>query len=85
MRRLMAAAVIGAFALGVGGAAAGPVAREAQVASTDLSAQFRRPPARVRVYPGRLLYRDCTFRLAQQWRPSGTVIVPVQRCWWVRG
>ena len=25
------------------------------------------------------------FRLAQQWRPSGTVIVPVQRCWWVRG
>ena len=40
-------------------------------ASTDVSAQERRPPTRFRVYPGRLLYRDCTFRLAQQWRPSG--------------
>lgn len=85
MRSLMVAAVIGALALGLGEAAAAPAVREAQVAATDLSAQFRRPPSRLRVYPGRLLYRDCTFRLAQQWRPSGTVIVPVQRCWWVRG
>jgi len=53
---------------------------------SELSAQARRPSTRLRVYPGRrLLYRDCTFRLAQQWRPGGTVIVPVQRCWWVRG
>ena len=64
--------------------AAAPVAKFGG-ASTDLSAQERRPPTRFRVYPGRLLYRDCTFRLAYQWRPSGTVIVPVQRCWWVRG
>jgi len=50
-----------------------------------LSRQYR-PRTRLRVYPGgRLLYRDCSFRLAQQWRPSGTVIVPVQHCWWVRG
>jgi len=41
---------------------------------------------RLRVYPGRrLLYRDCDFWLAQEWRPSGTVVVPRQRCWWVRG
>ena len=52
-------------------------------APSDVSAQSRRP--RIRVYPGRLLYRECTFRLVQQWRPSGTVIVPRQRCWWVRG
>jgi hypothetical protein len=32
-----------------------------------------------------LLYRDCDFRLVQQWRPGGAVIVPWQRCWWVRG
>lgn len=64
---------------------AAPVAKGAH-ASTEISAQERRPPTRFRVYPGRrLLYRDCTFRLAYQWRPSGTVIVPVQRCWWVRG
>ena len=77
-------ATIGALALGVGAAEAAPVS-VVQTAPTELSAQTRRPPARLRVYPGRLLYRDCTFRLAQQWRPSGTVIVPVQRCWWVRG
>jgi len=82
MRGVMVAVAMGAFAFGFGEAAA---ARAAQVAPTDLSAQYRRPPSRLRVYPGRLLYRDCTFRLARQWRPSGPVIVPVQRCWWVRG
>jgi len=55
----------------------------------DLSAQVvvRRAPPRLRVYPGgrRLLYRDCDFRLVPQYRPSGPVIVPWQRCWWVRG
>jgi hypothetical protein len=76
--------LLGVLMLAAGEAPAGPLSRGAQ-ASTELSAQARRPPARLRVYPGRLLYRDCTFRLAQQWRPSGTVIVPVQRCWWVRG
>ena len=77
-------ATIGALALGVSVAEAAPVSA-AQTAPAEFSAQIRRPPARLRVYPGRLLYRDCTFRLAQQWRPGGTVIVPVQRCWWVRG
>jgi len=79
----------GAFALALGGApAAADPAHPIQVAQTsDLAAQTRRPPPRLRVYPprGRLLYRDCDFRLVQQWRPSGTVIVPWQRCWWVRG
>jgi hypothetical protein len=77
-------ATVGVFALGAGLAEARPVS-EAPTAPAEVSAQIRRPPARLRVYPGRLLYRDCTFRLAQQWRPSGPVIVPVQRCWWVRG
>ena len=84
MRSIMVAAIAGALVLAAGEAPARPLAGGAQ-ASTELSAQARRPPARLRVYPGRLLYRDCTFRLARQWRPSGTVIVPVQRCWWVRG
>jgi hypothetical protein len=58
---------------------------QAAAHATDLSAQVRRLPPRVRVNPGRLLYRDCDFRLVQQWRPNGPVIVPWQRCWWVRG
>lgn len=84
MRSIIVAAIVGVLMLTASEAPAGPLSSGAQ-ASTELSAQARRPPARLRVYPGRLLYRDCTFRLAQQWRPSGTVIVPVQRCWWVRG
>jgi hypothetical protein len=52
--------------------------------SSDVSSQSQRPRIRVQ-RGGRLLYRDCNFRLAQQMRPSGPVIVPVQYCWWVRG
>lgn len=68
-----------------------PAAAEVVVRSQargDYSAQIvHRVPPRLRVYPGgrRLLYRDCDFRLVQQWRPSGPVIVPWQHCWWVRG
>jgi hypothetical protein len=83
MRWVAIAAMLGVVASGTAEVAA--AAPKTAIASTDASAQERRPPTRFRVYPGRLLYRDCTFRLAQQWRPSGTVIVPVQRCWWVRG
>ena len=85
---LKVAIAAGCIALTLGAATA--AAEPAQRARTrgDYSAQIRRaPPPRLRVYPGgrRLLYRDCDFRLVQQWRPSGPVIVPWQRCWWVRG
>jgi hypothetical protein len=83
---LRAVVASGLLLLLLGPAAAEP-ARQAPV-SSDYSAQSRRPPPpRLRVYPGgrRLLYRDCDFRLVPQWRPSGPVIVPWQRCWWVRG
>jgi hypothetical protein len=85
MRAAVVAAFLAAVALEPVETVAAPIAKGA-TASTEFSAQAQRPPTRFRVHPGwRLLYRDCTFRLAQQWRPSGTVIVPVQRCWWVRG
>jgi len=83
MRRMVVAAML-VLVPGSLEALAAPTSGGAS-AVTEISAQARRPPTRFRVYPGRLLYRECTFRLAQQWRPSGTVIVPVQRCWWVRG
>jgi hypothetical protein len=34
--------------------------------------------------PGPNAVRRCDFRLVQEHRPSGTVIVPRQRCWWAR-
>ena len=47
-----------------------------------------RPPARVRVTPrplGPNAVRQCKFWLAQENRPSGTVIVPREYCWWEPG
>jgi hypothetical protein len=47
------------------------------------------PPSHVRgritIHPGRLLYRHCVDWYELQHRPSGTVLYPQMRCWWVRG
>ena len=47
------------------------------------------PPRHVRgritIHPGRLLYRRCVDWYELQHRPSGTVLYPQMRCWWVRG
>ncbi len=36
-------------------------------------------------YPGPNVVRECQARLVPEARPSGTVIVPRTRCWWVPG
>jgi hypothetical protein len=74
--------------------------RMAQAApAPEVSAQRRRPPTRLRVYPrnqyddgvypryypGRNAVRDCTATYVQEMRPSGTVIVPHMNCYWRRG
>ena len=82
-RTAIVASMFGAFVLGWAPASAAPVSESGQ-AMTEFSSQTR-SRTRLRVHPGRLLYRDCAFRLVQQWRPGGPVIVPRQRCWWVRG
>ena len=79
---LKIATVLTALALGYGllqtaAAAAGDPRQE-------LSAQQR---PRVTIYPrhrklGPNAKRHCRFWLAQEYRVSGTVIVPRQRCWW---
>jgi hypothetical protein len=59
--------------------------------ATEVLAQQQqpvRPPARIRVHPEHLppnAVRQCKFWLAQENRPSGTVIVPREVCWWERG
>jgi hypothetical protein len=35
-------------------------------------------------YPGPNAVRECDSRLVQEYRPSGTVIVPRMWCWWTR-
>lgn len=60
--------------------------------SLDVSSQSRRrpPPTRLRVYRehGYLppnAVRTCNAWYEQEFRPSGTVIVPRMRCRWVAG
>jgi hypothetical protein len=40
---------------------------------------------RITIHPGRLLYRRCIDWYELQNRPSGPVLFPEMRCWWVRG
>jgi hypothetical protein len=69
--------------------------------ATEASAQrrVRRPPTRLRVYPnyewepgvyprynpGPNAVRECNATYVQEYRPSGTVIVPRMSCYWRRG
>jgi len=52
----------------------------------SLTAQTRRRPRVIirprRVRPGSNSQRICRSWLAEEYRPSGTVIVPQMRCWW---
>jgi hypothetical protein len=80
-------------------AATGERAQAAE--ASDLSAQTRRVRPRVRIYrqpsawpyprpgyyswPGPNAVRRCVDWYAMEYRPSGTVITPQMRCWWVSG
>ena len=97
MRRITATAFMTTIVLALVGfvPASGGIARAAAEAAkagpaSDVSAQqrTRRAPSRIRVFPsspGPNAVRQCRFWLAQEFRPSGTVIVPRQRCWWEQG
>jgi hypothetical protein len=71
----------------------------AQAANSELSAQSRRPRPRIRVRiyredergvypsynPGPDAVRECSATYVQEYRPSGTVIVPRVNCFWRHG
>ncbi len=74
--------------------------RTAQTATGEAFAQAVRPPRRIRVYPryqtepdgvyprynpGPNAVRVCNASYVQEYRPSGTVIVPHMTCVWRRG
>jgi hypothetical protein len=67
---------------------------------TSAQRRVRRPPTRLRVYPeydanpndvypryypGRNAVRECNATYVQEYRPSGTVIVPRMSCVWRPG
>jgi len=80
---------------GVGAAQASrPVA--SQPVAMDVSAERRRPRIRIfpqtwpddvypRYDPGPNAVRACNATYVQEFRPSGTVIVPHMSCYWRRG
>lgn len=100
---MLAAAVVAALGIGLGGGVATAAEGTASHLSmaghagtptaTDLSAQRRvhhRAPTRIRVHPRyqRLspnAVRECSATYVQEFRPSGTVIVPRMHCFWRQG
>ncbi|HUI15374.1 MAG TPA: hypothetical protein VL048_18095 [Xanthobacteraceae bacterium] len=82
---LIATVMVGAlpFAVAAPAAAQNPASPIAQPG-------FAAPPprhvrGRITIHPGRLLYRRCVDWYELQHRPSGTVLYPQMRCWWVKG
>jgi hypothetical protein len=63
----------------------------AQQTSPIAEPSLTTPPAplharrRILINPRPLLYRRCIDWYELQHRPSGTVLYPQMRCWWVRG
>ena len=76
------------------------IAQASQPVAAEAPAPRRRPLRRLPIYPryeaepdgvypryfpGRDAVRECTATYVQEYRPSGTVIVPRMSCFWRRG
>jgi hypothetical protein len=72
---LAAAAMLGAAALAMA---------QTEIVPGAQTAPHHAPP-RIQINPRPLLYRRCVDWYELQHRPSGTVLYPQMRCWWVRG
>jgi len=93
---LALAGVFSLLALPANGQSATPEIRLSQ--DQPVPHRLHQPPARLRVYPnyepdevypyyypGPNAVRVCNATYVQQYRPSGTVIVPRLTCYWRRG
>ena len=88
MKRVVFASLFGVSVLlmAAPSVAAQPAAgASAKTATHELAAQAQRP--RVTIYPRRRelgpeAKRHCRAQLVQEYRVSGTVIVPKMTCWW---
>lgn len=99
--RALAALCMGLFFIFCSGAQAQTPesrVRVAQVVPPDAPPPRKRPPTRLRVQPyyddrgvyprynpGPNAVRECNVAYVQEFRPSGTVIVPHMSCYWRRG
>jgi hypothetical protein len=67
-----------------GAAQTSPLGEGGSSSSLPASPPTRGRP-RIEINPRPLLYRRCIDWYELQYRPSGTVLYPQMRCWWVRG
>jgi len=85
MKRLLT--ITGLLALLAGAVPSAQAQQTSPIAQPSLTT----PPApshsrpRILINPRPLLYRRCVDWYELQYRPSGTVLYPQMRCWWVRG
>jgi hypothetical protein len=85
MKKTLALVIFTAFLFSSGPAA------HAQQTSPIEQPNLTTPPTplharrRIEINPRPLLYRRCVDWYELQHRPSGTVLYPQMRCWWVRG
>jgi hypothetical protein len=86
MRKLGRPFVIIAIAAFVGAASGAQAQQTSPIAEPSLTTPPAGPPRhRIEINPRPLLYRRCVDWYELQHRPSGTVLYPQMRCWWVRG
>ncbi|HXX51041.1 MAG TPA: hypothetical protein VEI98_07125 [Xanthobacteraceae bacterium] len=87
MKRFFVIAILAA--LGIGLAPSTRAQQASPVAEPSLTTPPAPPPRysrrRLVINPPPLLYRRCIDWYELQNRPSGTVLYPQMRCWWVRG
>lgn len=82
--------ILAVAALPLFGAASGAAAQTSPLGISQPSPALPPSPSRyarprIEINPPRLLYRRCVDWYELQHRPSGTVLYPQMRCWWVRG
>ena len=82
LKRLIVIALAALPLLGPAPRAVAQTGPFAQPAGTSLPPRYVR--RRIEIHPRPLLYRRCIDWYELQNRPSGQVLYPQMRCWWVR-
>jgi hypothetical protein len=87
LMKLKLVSILPFLALLAGAAPSAHAQQTSPIAEPSLTTPPAPPHARRRILinPRPLLYRRCVDWYELQHRPSGTVLYPQMRCWWVRG
>jgi hypothetical protein len=85
MTRFRLSTKLALAALLIGAASPARAQQTSPIAEPSLTTPPATRAGRIEIHPRPLLYRRCVDWYELQHRPSGTVLYPQMRCWWVRG